>query len=178
MAVQYTADQLARLVGVSARTVRYYVSENLLSAPAGKGRGSHFDDRHLSQLRRVRLLQSAGLDNRSIREHAEELERILRERGLRLEDAEQAWGGFARQAAEAWGGLKGGPPAPVDVTHSVRVRIAPDLELVVGDAYRLPGPVRLAELVRTIKAVFVQPASGATSGRQGLAGDADEEKGA
>lgn len=178
--MRYTADELARLAGLSPRTVRYYVAEGLLSGPLGKGRGSHFDGRHLSQLRRVRLLQSAGLDNRSIREHAEELERILRERGLRLEDAEQAWGGFARQAAEAWGGLKGDPPEPVDVAPVVRVRIAPDLELLVGNAYRLPDPARMSEVVRSIKTAFVVPVRPTTSGPRSAtasADDADEQGG-
>ena len=59
---KYTAAELARLVGVSVRTVRYYVREGLIDPPTGRGRGPHFTDHHLNQLRRVRLLQSTGLD--------------------------------------------------------------------------------------------------------------------
>jgi DNA-binding transcriptional MerR regulator len=57
---RYGLDDLADLGGVSRRTVRYYIQENLLPAPYGVGRGSHYGPEHLQALLRVRSLQEAG----------------------------------------------------------------------------------------------------------------------
>jgi DNA-binding transcriptional MerR regulator len=56
----YGLSELAEAAGVSGRTVRYYVQEGLLPAPAGLGRGSHYDDEHLARLRRITQWQRAG----------------------------------------------------------------------------------------------------------------------
>lgn len=57
---RYGPDELAELAGVSRRTVRYYVQRGLLPAPAGVGRGKHYDDAHLSRLKQIRAWQEAG----------------------------------------------------------------------------------------------------------------------
>lgn len=57
---RYTIGELARLGGVSRRTVRYYVQRELLPQPLGRGRGGHYDDRHLQRLLRIRTLQEQG----------------------------------------------------------------------------------------------------------------------
>lgn len=57
---RYGLDELADLGGVSRRTVRYYIQENLLPAPYGVGRGDHYGPEHLQALLRVRSLQEAG----------------------------------------------------------------------------------------------------------------------
>ena len=49
---KYTAEELAKLAGLPLRTVRYYVQEELIDPALGLGRGSHFDDKHLDQLKR------------------------------------------------------------------------------------------------------------------------------
>ncbi|MGD9884923.1 MAG: helix-turn-helix domain-containing protein, partial [Reyranella sp.] len=79
---RYTAAQLGQLSGVGERTVRYYVCEGLIDPPNGRGRGAHFDYRHLGQLQRVRFLQEAGLDHAAIRQHGEEIEAALAKRGV------------------------------------------------------------------------------------------------
>lgn len=56
----YSIGDLARLGGVSRRTVRYYVQRDLLPAPVGTGRGSRYTESHLATLIRIRELQEAG----------------------------------------------------------------------------------------------------------------------
>src|SRR5689334_10808461 len=74
---KYTAEQLAQLAGVPLRTVRYYIQEKLIDEPLGLGRGSHFDDKHLDQLKRIKLLQMGGWDLKVIRERGGDVEKIL-----------------------------------------------------------------------------------------------------
>jgi DNA-binding transcriptional MerR regulator len=161
---RYTAAELARLAGVLERTVRFYVQEGLISAPSGRGRGAHFDDRHLGQLRSVKLLQTAGLDLAAIRRHRQDLEAVLRSRGFALESAESAWASFASNTAIIVPGQGAGGETlvPAVSAHST-VHIAPGLDLLVGGGHRLPPPARLAELARLVRAIFRiadEPASG------------------
>ena len=72
---RYGLDELAELGGVSRRTVRYYIQENLLPAPYGVGRGPHYGPEHLDALRRVRSLQEAGRTLDEIRRPATGRER-------------------------------------------------------------------------------------------------------
>ena len=51
---------LADAAGITTRAVRFYVQQRLLSPPRGVGRGDHYDDSHLSALRRISELQQAG----------------------------------------------------------------------------------------------------------------------
>lgn len=57
---RYAIGDLARLAGVSRRTVRYYVQEGLIPAPLGVGRGNHYGPEHLQQILRVKAMQEAG----------------------------------------------------------------------------------------------------------------------
>ena len=57
---RYAIGDLARLAGVSRRTVRYYVQEGLIPAPLGVGRGNHYTRAHLDEIVRVKTLQEAG----------------------------------------------------------------------------------------------------------------------
>jgi DNA-binding transcriptional MerR regulator len=52
--------QLADAAGVSRRAVRFYVQQQLLPPPLGRGRGRHYDRSHLERLRRIGELQSVG----------------------------------------------------------------------------------------------------------------------
>ncbi len=73
----YKLDELARVAGVSPRTVRYYVQRGLLPAPAFKGRDTVYTGEHLVRLRGIKFLQErflpldaiqAELERRSPRE--------------------------------------------------------------------------------------------------------------
>ncbi|MFT3724210.1 MAG: MerR family transcriptional regulator [Hyphomonadaceae bacterium] len=74
---RYTAEQLAALAGVSLRTVRYYVQEELIDRPLARGPGAHFTDVHLRQLKRCKLLQDWGFDLETIRDKSESFQSIL-----------------------------------------------------------------------------------------------------
>jgi DNA-binding transcriptional MerR regulator len=63
---RYSIGELAEQAGVSRRTVRFYVQRGLIAAPLGKGRGEHYDKRHLARIRHVRRLQREGFALREI----------------------------------------------------------------------------------------------------------------
>jgi DNA-binding transcriptional MerR regulator len=166
---KYTAADLARLGGVPLRTVRFYVQEGLIDPPFGRGPGPHFGERHLHQLRRTRALQTAGLDNAAIRQHADELERILSERGLTLESANRIWTAYALSgfpAAHAAMAAASDADADdddeadeledeaVDAATAIRIPLAPGVELLVAPDVAMPSPRRLVELAMTVRRLF------------------------
>jgi|GEM_PF-3077762 len=58
---RYSIGELAELTGVSRRTVHFYVQRRLIDPPLGRGRGRHYDERHVEQIRSVRLRQRQGV---------------------------------------------------------------------------------------------------------------------
>lgn len=124
----YGIDELADLGGVTRRTVRYYVQEQLLPPPLGVGRGRHYGSAHLEALLTVKALQERG-------ESLDTIRRVLR--------------GEAPAPPP--------PSPPRDAVHRetvTRLVIAPGLELLVLGPWRLPPPGQLAELAETIRASF------------------------
>jgi len=121
-ALRYGIGDLAELGGVSRRTVRYYVQEDLLPAPLGVGRGQHYGPEHLQQLLRVKSLQEAG---RSL----DEIRALLHGRSAR-----------AARAAEVRS------DAALERSVWRRIALAPGVELHLSGAVRLPPPSRLDEL--------------------------------
>lgn len=61
-------DQLATLAGVSARTVRYYIQQGLVSRPEGAKRGAYYVQRHVEQLLLIQRWTQAGLSLERVRE--------------------------------------------------------------------------------------------------------------
>ena len=62
MGERYTAGELARRVGVSARTVRFYDKKELLKPVAYTESGYRlYDSRSVLLLQKIKLLQYAGL---------------------------------------------------------------------------------------------------------------------
>ena len=59
---------LADAAGLSRRAVRFYVQQNLLPAPNGRGRGNHYDASHRDRLRQIADLQTAGHSLDAIRQ--------------------------------------------------------------------------------------------------------------
>lgn len=146
---RYTAEDLSRLVGLTARTVRFYVAEQLIDPPLGRGRGAHFDDRHVAQLKRVRQLQAAGLELSGIRAHLEELRATLAARGLKLGDMEATWTQQAEQVAATWAQGR-----EITAERITRIAIRPGLDLVIADDYRMPPPAQLNEIAAAIARAF------------------------
>ena len=150
---RYTAAELGQLAGLTERTVRYYVQEHLIDAPDGRGRGAHYDDRHLGQLRRVRLLQSTGLDHAAIRRHNAETRELLEKRGLSSKRAELAWTNFNAQAAALYSRAARSRELP-SVDLVTRIGIAKGIELLVDRAIRLPSPTKLVQVVEAVCSAF------------------------
>ena len=64
----YSIDELATLVELPRRTVRYYVQQGLVDSPIGEKRAAYYTTRHLEQLLTIRKWQQAGLSLDRIRE--------------------------------------------------------------------------------------------------------------
>jgi DNA-binding transcriptional MerR regulator len=69
----YTIADLARLTGVSVRTIRYYLQQGLLPASGETGPGVHYSEGHLDRLRLTKRLQAEHLPLSEIRRRLEEL---------------------------------------------------------------------------------------------------------
>jgi DNA-binding transcriptional MerR regulator len=69
----FDISELARLAGVTGRTVRYYVQQGLLPAPAARGPGARYGQVHLDRLQLIRRLQSEHLPLAEIRRRLESL---------------------------------------------------------------------------------------------------------
>lgn len=65
---RFSIDELAGLVGVTPRTVRYYISEGLVDRPEGEKRGAYYVERHLDQLLQARQWSESGLSLDRIRD--------------------------------------------------------------------------------------------------------------
>lgn len=61
-------DQVSALTSLSARTVRYYIQEGLVSRPLGAKRGAYYERRHVEQLLLIRRWTDAGLSLDRVRE--------------------------------------------------------------------------------------------------------------
>jgi len=117
---RYAIGDLARLAGVSRRTVRYYVQEGLIPAPLGVGRGNHYTRAHLNEILRVRTLQEAGRTLDEIRQApADGNKAALRERATVTAPERTLWR---------------------------RLSLSPGVEIHIASHVRLPPPSRLQEL--------------------------------
>lgn len=67
MDTRYSLDELSTLVGLTPRTVRYYIAEGLVERPVGEKRGAHYVQRHVDQLLQVRRWSEAGMSLERIR---------------------------------------------------------------------------------------------------------------
>lgn len=65
---RYSLDELCSLVGLTKRTIRYYMQQGLVSRPEGQKRGSYYLDTHLQQLQQIQAWQKAGYSLERIRE--------------------------------------------------------------------------------------------------------------
>lgn len=129
---RYAVGDLATLGGVSRRTVRYYVQEELIPPPLGLGRGMHYTDSHLKRLLQVKALQEEGFPLDAIRERfrAETTQKNVDQDRAKGRDS---LGKYARAVVE---------------TRTVwrRVQIAPGIELHVSNHWELPPVEKLVKL--------------------------------
>lgn len=64
----YSIEELASLVEMPRRTVRYYIQEGLVDRPIGEKRGAHYTQVHVEQLLTIRKWQNAGVSLDRIKE--------------------------------------------------------------------------------------------------------------
>lgn len=57
----WSLGELAEEVGLSARTVRFYISRGLVPGPEKAGRGASYGPAHLERLQEIQRLQAGGL---------------------------------------------------------------------------------------------------------------------
>lgn len=172
---RYTAEQLAQLAGVSLRTVRYYVQEELIDRPLARGPGAHFTDRHLSQLNRCKMLQDWGFDLETIRDRSESFQDILD--GFAVTGDAQRYGALIREIFQTIGGEPGKALSPkqadafrvaVERLRGKRTKpasqpkgekeiipMADGVDLVVDrTAYDIPSPKALVDIALLVRKSF------------------------
>ena len=172
---RYTAEQLAQLAGVSLRTVRYYVQEELIDRPLARGPGAHFTDKHLAQLKRCKLLQDWGFDLESIRDKASSFQGVLdgftvdpmfAKDGEKLREIFNAIGGEPgetmtakqaeafRTAIEKLRGKRTKPKAEPPTGKEI-IPMADGIDLVIDRAaYGIPSPKALVEIALEVRKAF------------------------
>lgn len=89
-----TIEELADLVGVPVRTIRYYISEGLLPSPGTRGKGTVYGEEHLLRLRLIRMLVEQRVPLAEIRGQLErlslpEIRGLLNEEGRRASERAQ-----------------------------------------------------------------------------------------
>ena len=65
---------LSQMTGISVRTIRYYLAQDLLPSPSGRGPGAIYGPGHLDRLRLIRRLQDAHLPLAEIRKQLQALD--------------------------------------------------------------------------------------------------------
>ncbi|MFE0574027.1 MerR family transcriptional regulator [Streptomyces albogriseolus] len=68
---EYRTEELARLAGITVRTLRFYRERKLLPPPRREGRIAWYDDHHLARLRTITALLERGHTLNGIAELAE-----------------------------------------------------------------------------------------------------------
>lgn len=68
---EYRMEELARLAGITVRTLRFYRERKLIPPPRREGRVAWYDDQHLARLRTITALLERGHTLNGIAELAE-----------------------------------------------------------------------------------------------------------
>jgi len=150
--VTLSIAELAERAAVSRRTVRYYIELGLVPAPLGRGRGEHYDGRHLAAVLRVKTLQQEGLSLDEIRERRSQRDR----RGRPRDGAERRAAADRRAGDDRRGAAGRGPWAPPPGTAAwVRQQVAPGVELHLQGARPL-SEAQLSALARFLNELVIR----------------------
>jgi len=71
---RYSLSELADLVGVTPRTIRFYITQGLMPGVGVPGPGAKYDDGHLARLRVIKRLQAEHQPLAEIRRQLETLD--------------------------------------------------------------------------------------------------------
>ncbi len=55
-----TLQELSKAVGITSRTIRFYIARGLLAGPSKAGRGADYGPEHVERLEHIRQLQAQG----------------------------------------------------------------------------------------------------------------------
>ncbi|AEI62905.1 MerR family transcriptional regulator [Corallococcus macrosporus] len=150
---EWKLAELAEAVGVSPRTVRYYVQRGLLPAPPFRGPDTVYGEEHLVRLKAIRVLQARFLPLDAIQA---ELQRLSLEELRQLADSD-ATPTPPVYAQPAPGPATVAPQAPrrpaTGLNRYERWELLPGLELHVSEAADTKTRA-LAERVRALIAEF------------------------
>jgi DNA-binding transcriptional MerR regulator len=124
---KYTIEEISSLTGFSRRTIRYYIQENIIEPPSGRGRGGFYYNSHLSDLLKIRSLQEKGLNLNSIKDILKGTEQPVRE------DSEI----YTRDLR-------------------VRYEIVPGLEINISRSLEEKESKKTLEIIRLIKNIFTR----------------------
>ena len=61
MPAYYNIETIARMTGLTRRTIRYYVQRELIPKPEGGGRGHYYTDEHLKRIETIQKWQAQGV---------------------------------------------------------------------------------------------------------------------
>jgi DNA-binding transcriptional MerR regulator len=64
----YNIETLAKMTGLTRRTIRYYVQCHLLYPPKGAGRGHYYTTEHLTRIKEILKLQEQGFPLNKMKE--------------------------------------------------------------------------------------------------------------
>nr|WP_216627244.1 MerR family transcriptional regulator [Corallococcus exercitus] len=143
---EWKLTALAEEVGVSPRTVRYYVQRGLLPAPPFKGPDTVYGEEHRVRLKAIRVLQARFLPLDAIQA---ELLRLSPEELRRLAETPVGPGTLPEEAPRLPPPRPPGKDPTVEVARYQRWLLAPGLELHVSE--QAEAKVRaLAERVRAL----------------------------
>ena len=70
---RYTRAELEDLTGVNGRTIRYYITEGLLSPAYGRGSSATYDHDHFLRLQAINQMKEQRLPLKKIKEQLEQL---------------------------------------------------------------------------------------------------------
>lgn len=60
-------EELTTRTGITSRTVRFYIAENLLLPPKGKGRGASYPEEYVVRIQRILEMKASGKSLEAIR---------------------------------------------------------------------------------------------------------------
>ncbi|RYZ36983.1 MAG: MerR family transcriptional regulator [Myxococcaceae bacterium] len=142
---EWKLTALAEAVGISPRTVRYYVQRGLLPAPPFKGPDTVYGEEHLVRLKAIRVLQARFLPLDAIQA---ELLRLSPEELRRLSEAQVLPMPVPEVLPRRPVKIPGKDPT-VEVARYQRWLLAPGLELHVSEQAEVKVRA-LAERVRAL----------------------------
>jgi DNA-binding transcriptional MerR regulator len=150
---RYAIGDLAGLAGATARTIRYYVAQGLLPAPAGVGPGAHYTDDHLARLRLIRRLQRQHQPLAEIRQRLASLGESEVSALVADEEVIEPPSGSALEYLRSVLAAPAAPPAPASaptLAAALRVREPAVREMAAAPRAGAPRLARASEAASSV----------------------------